>query len=51
MSAIVNVMDESNFKCVKCDEAARNGHCGMFHTGLRRKGPALVCKECRVVPI
>jgi hypothetical protein len=49
MSEIVNVMDESDFKCVKCNEVAWNGHCEMFYMGVRRIGPALVCKECKDV--
>lgn len=49
MGEIVNTMDESDFKCAKCEETAWNGHCEMFYMGVRRVGPALVCKECKDV--
>ncbi len=46
---IVNAMDESEWKCSKCSELAWNGHSEMFYMGVRRVGPALVCKECKSV--
>lgn len=49
MGEIVNAMDESSFKCAKCNEPAWNGHCEMFYMGVRRVGPALVCKQCKEV--
>ncbi|NYT10931.1 MAG: hypothetical protein GKC03_00075 [Methanomassiliicoccales archaeon] len=49
MGKIVNTMDESEFKCAKCKETAWNGHCEMFYMGVRRVGPALICKECKDV--
>ena len=49
MGDIVNAMEESEYKCANCGETAMKGHCEMFYMGVRRVGPALVCKDCNDV--
>lgn len=43
---IVNVQSDSEWVCVKCNEAAKEGTADVEYMGTKRSGPAIVCPKC-----
>ncbi len=46
VGAVVNVQSDSDWVCLKCNEAAKEGTADVEYMGVSRSGPAIVCPKC-----